>query len=156
MAQRQSGGRTSPDRQRHLLTVRSGGRVLPAPNRRALKTRKETTSGIWHWREPRPSAATPSGLRTTTNTPNIISDRCLWTRKRHRSLGPPPLKGRAPAQLMCGIRRPIYPTGAQSPPYQRRSLRRSLTGVLRIRAAVAGAICLDQRGTIPPCGEPSC
>jgi len=43
-----TGVRANPDRQHHLLPARSGGhRVPPAPSRRALKTRKETMSGIW-------------------------------------------------------------------------------------------------------------
>ena len=40
--------RRQPDRRRHLLPAQSGGpRVPPAQTRRALKTRKETMSGIW-------------------------------------------------------------------------------------------------------------
>ena len=70
-----------------LLAIQSGGhRMCPAPNRRALTTRKETMSGIWRSPKLKPKAATPSGQKTTTSTPNIISDRCPRTEERHRRL----------------------------------------------------------------------
>ena len=47
MAQRQSRVRANPDRRRHLLPARSGGHRVPAaPSRSALKTPKETMSGM--------------------------------------------------------------------------------------------------------------
>src|ERR1035437_11105364 len=86
-----TGVRANPDRQHHLLPARSGGhRVPPAPSRRALKTRKETMSGISRSPVLKPKPATRSGQRTTTSTPNIISDRCPRTQKRHRPPAAPP------------------------------------------------------------------
>ena len=79
--------RANPDRQRHLPHARSDGhRVPPAPNRRALKTRKKTMSGIWRSLVMKPKSATRSGQRTTTSTPNIISDRCARTQKGRKRL----------------------------------------------------------------------
>src|SRR6476619_8219698 len=60
--------------------------MRPAPNRRALTTRKETMSGIWRSPKLKPKAATPSEQKTTTSTPYIISDRCPRTEERHRRL----------------------------------------------------------------------
>ena len=79
--------RANPDRQRHLLHARDGGRrVPPAPSRGTLKTRKETMSAIWRSLVLKPKSATLSGQRTTTSMPNIISDRCAQTQKgRKRS-----------------------------------------------------------------------
>src|SRR6516162_7715212 len=79
--------RANPDRQRHLLHARDGGRrVPPAPIRETLKTRKETMSAIWRSLVLKPKSATLSGQRTTTSMPNIISDRCAQTQKgRKRS-----------------------------------------------------------------------
>jgi len=74
--------RANPDRQRHLLHARDGGRrVPPAPSRGTLKTRKETMSAIWRSLVLKPKSATLSGQRTTTSMPNIISDRCAQTQK---------------------------------------------------------------------------
>jgi hypothetical protein len=91
MAQEQSRMRANPDRQDHLPAARSGGhRVPPAPNRGTLKTRKETMSDIWRSHAPKPYPATRSGQRTTTSTPNIITDRCPRNRKPHRRAVPLP------------------------------------------------------------------
>src|SRR3974390_2938150 len=79
--------RANPDRRRHLLHARDGGRrVPPPPSRETLKTRKETMSAIWRSLVLKPKSATLSGQRTTTSMPNIISDRCAQTQKgRKRS-----------------------------------------------------------------------
>jgi len=79
--------RANPDRQRHLLHARDGGRRVPAaPSRGTLKTRKETMSAIWRSLVLKPKSATLSGQITTTSMPNIISDRCAQTQKgRKRS-----------------------------------------------------------------------
>ena len=74
-----------PRRQRHLLAAQSGGhRMLLAPNRTALPTREETMNGILRSPKLKPKAATQSGQKTTTSTPNIISDRCPRTEERHK------------------------------------------------------------------------
>src|ERR1700689_2996389 len=74
--------RADLDRQRYLVPTQSGGhRVASAPSQRAFKTRKETMSGIWCSPALKPKSATWSGQRTTTSTPNIISDQCARTQK---------------------------------------------------------------------------
>jgi hypothetical protein len=79
--------RANPDRQRHLLHARDGGRRVPAaPSRGTLKTRKETMSAIWRSLVLKPKSATLSGQRTTTSMPNIISDRCAQTQKVRRGV----------------------------------------------------------------------
>ena len=55
----------------------------PAP---ALKTRKETMSGIWRSPAPKPKSATRSGQRTTISTPSTILGRCPRTEKEGRQL----------------------------------------------------------------------
>ena len=86
-----------------FAAARSGGhRVPPAPNRRALKTRKETMSGIWRSLVLKPKSATRSGQRTTTSTPNIISDRCARTQKGRK-------------RLCCDVSFPKIPSGLDSP-----------------------------------------
>jgi hypothetical protein len=55
-----------------------------APNRTVLEARNETTSDISRWPKKKPGPEMSSGRRTTTNTPNIITDRCLGTEKGHR------------------------------------------------------------------------
>jgi hypothetical protein len=79
--------RANPERQRHLLHARSGGHRVPlAPSRIAPKTRKETMNGVWRSPVLKPKSVTRSGQRITTNTPNIISDRCAGTKNgRKRS-----------------------------------------------------------------------
>ena len=57
----------------------------PLRVRRALKTRKETMSGIWRSPVLKPKSAIRSGQRTTTSTPNIILDRCHRTQKGRKS-----------------------------------------------------------------------
>ena len=66
------------------MMLAPGGLHRIVPIRSALKTRKETMSGISRSPVPKPRAATPSGQRTTTSTPNIISGRCPRTEERHR------------------------------------------------------------------------
>jgi hypothetical protein len=79
--------RANQDRQGHLLHAQSGRHRVPAaPSRRALKTRKETMNGIWRSPERKPKTATRSGQRTTTSTPNIISDRCPRIQKGRKKL----------------------------------------------------------------------
>ena len=66
-----------------------------ASSRRAPKTRKETMNGIWRSPVLKPKSATWSGQRITTNTLNIISDRCARTkngRKRRCRDGPPAVR----------------------------------------------------------------
>ena len=50
------------------------------PDSTTHKTRKEAMSGIWRSPVPRSKSAIRSRRRTTTSTPNIISDRCARTR----------------------------------------------------------------------------
>jgi hypothetical protein len=70
-----------------LLHARSGGHRVPlAPSRRAPKTRKETMNGVWRSPVLKPKSATRSGQRITTNTPNIISDRCAGTKNRRKTV----------------------------------------------------------------------
>ena len=57
-----------------------------APSQRALKTRKETMSGIWRSPALKPKSVTWSGQRTTTSTPNIISDQCAQTQMGSKRL----------------------------------------------------------------------
>jgi hypothetical protein len=57
-----------------------------APSRRALKTHKETMSGIWRSLVLKPKTATWSARRTTISTPNIISDRCAGTQNGRKRL----------------------------------------------------------------------
>ena len=84
--QNHSRGRANPDQQRHLLHARSGGhRMPPAPSRRALKMREETTSGIWHSPALKRKSATWSGQRTITSTPNIFLGRCRRIQKEGKS-----------------------------------------------------------------------
>src|SRR5436190_4694181 len=58
----------------------------PAPNRTDLTTREETMNGIWRSPKLKPKPATQSRQKTTTSTPNIISDRCPRTEERHKRL----------------------------------------------------------------------
>jgi hypothetical protein len=70
-----------------LLAAQSGGhRMPPAPNRTALTTRDETMNGIWRSPKLKFKAETRSGQKTTTSTPNIISDRCPRTEKQDSRL----------------------------------------------------------------------
>jgi hypothetical protein len=58
-----------------LLAAHSGGhRVRPDQSHRALTTREETMTGIWRSPKLKFKAATQSEQKTTTSTPNIISD----------------------------------------------------------------------------------
>jgi hypothetical protein len=77
--------RATQDRTRHILTAQSGGRrILLATGRRALTTRKETTSDIWRWPRLKPKAAIRLKRRTTINTPNTISGQRPRLVKLHR------------------------------------------------------------------------
>jgi hypothetical protein len=55
------------------------------PNQTVLKARNEATSDISSWPRKRSDAATSSRRKTTTNTPNIITDRCPRTDEPHPS-----------------------------------------------------------------------
>ena len=46
------------------------------PNRTALTAREETMNGIWRSPKQKPKPEIQSEQKTTTSTPNIISDRC--------------------------------------------------------------------------------
>ena len=65
-----------PRPQRHLSAASGGHRMRSVPNRTALTTREETMNGIWRSPKLKPKAEIQSGQKTTTSTPNIISDRC--------------------------------------------------------------------------------
>jgi len=86
MAPKPSRVRANQDRQRHTPLARSGGhRAPPASSRPALKTREETTNGIWRLPALKPKSATQSGQRAITSTPNIILDRCPRIQKQRKS-----------------------------------------------------------------------
>jgi hypothetical protein len=55
-----------------------------APNRTVPEARNEATSDISRLPRKKPGLATLSQRKTTTNTPNIITDRCPWTESGHR------------------------------------------------------------------------
>src|SRR5580692_2731728 len=81
MAQRQLRARARTDRQRRMLGARNDGHQMPAVLIRTThKARKEATSGIWRSPVPKPKTAIRSRQRTTTSTPNTISDRCARNR----------------------------------------------------------------------------
>jgi len=81
MAQRQFRARARTDRRHRMPGAQNGGHRMPrALTRRTHKTRKEAMSGIWRWPVPKSKTAIRSRQRTTTSTPNIISDRCVRTR----------------------------------------------------------------------------
>ena len=52
----------------------------------ALKTPKETMSGIWRSPATKPKSATRSGQRTTISTPSTILGRCPRTEKEGKRL----------------------------------------------------------------------
>ena len=81
MAQRQFRAPARPDRQHRMLRAQNGGhRMPPVLTRQTHKARKEAMSGIWRSLVPKSKSAIRSRQRTTTSTPNIISDRCARTR----------------------------------------------------------------------------
>src|SRR3954454_13056310 len=82
MAQEPSLPTANRGRQRHLKLA-PGGLHRIVPIRSALKTRKETMSGISRSPRRKPGPAIRLERRTITSTPNIISDRCRRTAKRH-------------------------------------------------------------------------
>ena len=77
-------GRVGPGRRRHLPTIQNDGHQIPDQICRLQTTREEIMSGIWLWPKPKPGPAMGSGRRTTTSTPNIISERCPQTQARHK------------------------------------------------------------------------
>jgi len=84
MAERHTWIRVGRNRQGHLLAGHSGGhRVRSAQRHGVLTTREETMTGTWHW--PKLNSRRAIGLRprTTTSTPNTISDRYPRTHERH-------------------------------------------------------------------------
>lgn len=82
MAQEPSLPTANRGRQRHLMLA-PGGLHRIVPIRSALKTRKETMSGISRSPRRKPGPAIRLERKTITSTPNIISDRCRRTAKRH-------------------------------------------------------------------------
>jgi len=82
MAQEPSLPTANRGRQRHLKLA-PGGLHRIVPIRSALKTRKETMSGISRSPRRKPGPAIRLERKTITSTPNIISDRCRRTAKRH-------------------------------------------------------------------------
>jgi hypothetical protein len=82
MAQEPSLPTANPGRRRHLMLA-PGGLHRIVPIRSALKTRKETMSGISRSPRRKPGPAIRLEPRTITSTPNIISGRCRRTAKRH-------------------------------------------------------------------------
>jgi hypothetical protein len=75
LAERQTRSHTNGDRQRHLLAAHSGGhRVRRAKSHATLTTREETMTGTWRWPKLNSRRAIGSQQKTTTSTPNIISD----------------------------------------------------------------------------------
>src|SRR6476620_3827308 len=62
------------------------GCQVPDPHRRARPMRKETMSGIWRSPELKPKVATQSPRKTTTSTPNIISELCRRTERNSREV----------------------------------------------------------------------
>jgi len=82
MAQEPSPPTANPGRRRHSMLAPGGGHRI-VPIRSALKTRKETMRGISPSPRHKPGPAIRLERRTITSTPNIISDRCRPTAKRH-------------------------------------------------------------------------
>src|ERR1700730_14505621 len=73
-------------RARLQLGQSAGYRPHPDPSQRAFRTFKEAMSDIWRWPVLKLKMAIRSRQRTTTSTPNIISDRC--SPKRHKDVPP--------------------------------------------------------------------
>jgi hypothetical protein len=67
-------------RARLQLGRSAGYRARPDPNQWAFRTCKEAMSNIWRWPVLKRKMAARSPQRTTTSTPNTISDRCSPTR----------------------------------------------------------------------------
>ena len=80
-------------------------RVPLEPRRRALKTRNEAMSGISRSLVMKPVGDTV-GARTTTSTPNIISDRCPRTEKGRKRLCCDELLRQGAAGDPCVYRKP--------------------------------------------------
>ena len=73
-------------RARLQLGRSAGYRARPDPKQMAFRTCKEAMSDIWRWPVLKRKMAIRSRQKTTTSTPNIISDRCSPNRHNKRRL----------------------------------------------------------------------
>jgi len=90
------------DRRGHLLATHGGGyRMRHAQHRTVPTTRKKTMNVIWQWPKPKSRRAIGSRPRTTTSTPNIISDWCPRMEERNRSPGYKGKPNRSLGQKPC-------------------------------------------------------
>ena len=64
----------------------AGYRPRPDPNQMAFRICKEAMSDIWRWPVLKRKMAIRSRQKTSTSTPNIISDRCSPNRHNKRRL----------------------------------------------------------------------